>query len=176
MKNRLLLCLGALAMVAVIACEDSTDPTVNTKTVTLTATMTPAAEVPAPTGNITNSAGTVSGVLDTSTNIFTYDVVFSGLSSNVTLGHIHGPADVGATASPILTFSNNTNGQQFTTGATSGTAHGTWLLTDATSFSGTAIKGDSLRKLMLAGKTYVNIHTSTNGPGEIRGQITIKQP
>src|SRR3954465_15792618 len=138
MKNRMLVCLSALALVGVVACgDDSTTQPVN-NTVTFTATMTPAAEVPAVTGS--TGTGTFTAVLDTVTNIMTYDVVFSGLTSNVTVGHIHGPADATVAASPILTF-NNANGQSFTTGATSGTAHGTALLTSANAVS-TTVKGD----------------------------------
>jgi hypothetical protein len=172
MKNRMLLCLSALAMIVVVSCEDSTEPAVVNNTVTFTATMTPAGEVPAVTGS--SGTGTFTAVLDTVTNIMTYDIAFSGLSSNVTVGHIHGPSSAAATASPILTFSN-TGGQTFTTGATSGIAHGTALMTTATAFTGT-VNGDSLRKLLFAGQAYANIHTSNNTGGEIRGQITLKTP
>ena len=51
------------------------------------------------------------------------------------------------------------------------------VLSAATQITGTAaagINGDSLKKLLFAGLTYANIHTSNNGGGEIRGQI-IKQ-
>jgi hypothetical protein len=172
MKNRMLACLSALAAVGIVAaCSDSTDPVVTDNTVAFTAALTAGAEVPTPTGNPTGS-GTFTAVLDTVTNVMTYDVTYTGLTSNVSAGHIHGPALAGATANPILTFSN-TGGQSFTTGATSGVAHGTWLLTSATSFV-TNINGDSLRKLLFAGQAYVNIHTATNGSGEIRGQIALK--
>src|SRR5690349_15700805 len=103
MKNRALLGLCAFALVTMVACEDSTDP-VKTNTVTFTANLTTAAEVPTPTGAITNATGTFTGVLDTMTNVFTYDVAFSGLSSNVNNGHIHGPADPGVAASALLNF------------------------------------------------------------------------
>jgi hypothetical protein len=176
MKNRMLVCLSALALVGIVACSDSdtTTAAVN-NTVTFTATMTPGAEVPAVTGS--SGTGTFTAVLDTVTKIMTYDITFGGLTSNVTVGHIHGPADASVAASPILTFSN-TNGQQFSTGVTSGTAHGTALLTTANKLVvGTpGIDGDSLRKLLFAGKAYANIHTSNNTGGEIRGQITLKTP
>lgn len=173
MKNRMLVCLSALAMIGLVACDDdSTEPKTVNNTVIFTATMTPGAEVPAVTGS--TGTGTFTAVLDTVTNIMTYDITFGGLSSNVTVGHIHGPADATAATSPILTF-NNANGQQFTTGATSGTAHGTALLTSASALS-TTVKGDSLKKLLFAGKTYANIHTGNNTGGEIRGQITLKTP
>ena len=172
MKNRVLLCAGALAIVAVIACDDTTEPDVNRNTVTFTATLTPTDEVPTPTGNTASSAGTFTGVLDTVTKLFTYDVVFSGLTSNVNNGHIHGPADPGVTAGALLNF-NTLPGAQFSFGQQSGTAHGTVVLNSTTSIT-TSVNGDSLRKLLFAGKTYANIHTTTNPGGEIRGKITLK--
>jgi hypothetical protein len=174
MKNRMLLCLSALAMVAVVACEDTTDPTPVNNTVTFTATLTTAAEVPTPTVGATPGSGTFTAVLDTVTNVLTYDLTFTGLTSNVNNGHIHGPADPGATAGAVLNF-NTLSGATFSFGATSGTGHGTALLTSATQFTtnpAPGINGDSLRKLLFAGKAYANIHTVNNTGGEIRGQIT----
>jgi hypothetical protein len=173
MKTRMLLCLSALALAALVSCDDSDTTAPVNNLVTFTATMTPSAEVPA----VTNStgSGTFTATLDTVTNILTYDVSFVGLSANVTVGHIHGPADATGSASPILTFSN-TNGQQFSTGVTTGTAHGVALLDNTVGFTAT-VNGDSLRKLLFAGKTYANVHTTgPNAAGEIRGQITLKTP
>ena len=53
--------------------------------------------------------------------------------------------------------------------ATSGTASGTITLGDRRSSA--TVNGDSLKKLLLAGNAYANIHTTSNGGGEIRGQI-----
>jgi hypothetical protein len=165
MKNPLLAPLCALAM-ALVAC-DSTEPV--SKIVTFKATMTSASEVPAVTVASTGQ-GTFTATLDTSTNVFTYDLTFSGLTSNVNNGHIHGPADAGVAASPLVNF-NTLTGATFSFGQTSGTGHGTVLLTSATAITAT-INGDSLKKLLFAGKTYANIHTTSNSAGEIRGQIT----
>jgi hypothetical protein len=171
MKNRLLFCLAAVLVAGIAACDD--DPTTPvSKIVTFEATLTPGAEVPAPTGNTANATGTFVGVLDTSTNVFTYDVTFSGLTSGVNNGHIHGPADPGVATGALLNF-NTLPGAQFSFGATSGTGHGTVLLTAATTIT-QSVNGDSLRKLLFAGKTYANIHTTTNSPGEIRGEIRIR--
>lgn len=178
MKNRMLVCLSALAMIGVVSCSDSTDPTPVNNTVTFTATLNVASEVPAPTvGNPTGS-GTFIATLDTVTNVLTYDLTFTGLTSNVNNGHIHGPADPGVAAGAVLNF-NTLQGAQFSFGATSGTGHGTALLTSATQFTTTpapGINGDSLKKLLFAGKAYANIHTTNNTAGEIRGQITLKTP
>jgi hypothetical protein len=168
MKNRLPLALVTLAFVGLAACsEDTVDP-LNNNTVVFKATMTPQNEVPAVTV-ASNGTGTFTGVLDTVTNVFTYDVVFSGLTSGVNNGHIHGPADAGVAAGALLNF-NTLPGAQFSFGATSGTAHGTVLLTSATTITAT-VNGDSLKKLLFAGKAYANIHTTSNSPGEIRGMI-----
>ena len=170
------------AVVVAVACgSDSTAPKSNV--VHLAATLTPAGEVGATlAGNTAASTGAFDGHLDTVTNVFTYTVTYGGLSSNVSAGHIHGPFTVGQTTSNsagvILNFDPtvaNTplpSGATFTKGATSGTAAGQVTLTSATSIS-TTVNGDSLKKLLLAGKTYANIHTSSNTGGEVRGQITV---
>lgn len=129
--------------------------------------MNGASEVPA---NTTTGSGTFTATLDTSTNVFTYDLTFTGLTSNVSQGHIHGPSLATATAGTTVNF-NTLAGATFSVGATAGTGHGTALLTSATQIT-TGINGDSLKKLLFAGLTYANIHTVNNGGGEIRGQIT----
>ena len=169
MKNRLLLCLSALLVIGIAACDDDDPTNPPNNTVIFEATLTPGAEVPAPTGNTANATGTFVGVLDTITNVFTYDLTFSGLTSPVNNGHIHGPADPGVASGFILNF-NTLPGAQFSFNQTSGTGHGTVILTTATTLTAT-VNGDSLRKLLFANKTYANIHTTTNSAGEIRGEI-----
>lgn len=171
MRNRLSACVAAFAMVAVVACEDTTEPV--SKIVNFTATMNFASEVPTPPVASTGS-GTFTATLDTSTNVFIYDLTFTGLTSNVNNGHIHGPADATQSAGALLNF-NTLQGATFSFGQTAGTGHGQVTLNAATAITST-VNGDSLRKLLLAGKTYVNIHTTNNTGGEIRGQITIKNP
>src|SRR6476619_556857 len=116
--------------------------------------------------NTSQGTGTFLATLDTVTSVFTYDVTFQGMTSNVTLGHIHGPAAATANASPILNF-GTLPGALFTIGGLSGTAHGSTTLNAANQLT-SAINGDSLKKLRLSGLTYVNIHTTQNGGGEIR--------
>jgi hypothetical protein len=126
-------------------------------------------------GNPTGT-GTFTASLDTITNAFTWAGSFSGLTSNINNGHIHGPFIVGgtATAAGVLLNFNPT----VTAGATfvglgtanAGSVAGTQVLN--TAFQATAaVNGDSLRKLIIAGNTYVNIHTTTNTGGEIRAQL-----
>jgi hypothetical protein len=167
MKNGATTLVLAAAIVALAACgSDNTTTQPVSKIVTFKATMTSAAENPP---NSSTGTGTFTATLDTSTNVFTYDVTFTGLTSNVTLGHIHAPALPTANAAALLNFAT-LPGATFTTGATSGTAHGVVTLNSATQITA-QVNGDSLKKLLFAGLAYANIHTTVNGGGEIRGQI-----
>jgi hypothetical protein len=172
MQIRSITLVLAAATVALAACgSDSTSPPAS-KIVNFSATLTPAAE-PSVTGNPTGS-GTITATLDTSTNLFTWNVVFSGLTSNVNNGHIHGPFPNGTNTSAgvLLNFNPTAFPGNTFVGlgtATSGSATGSVTLNSSTTFG--PIKGDSLKKLLLAELTYVNIHTVTNGGGEIRAQI-----
>lgn len=170
MKNRLILGLAALAIAGTTACEDSTEP-IASNLVTFTATMNSASEVPA-TPVASPGSGTFTATLDTLTNVFRYNVTFTGLTANVNNGHIHGPADAGVASGALVNF-NTLAGGSFSFGQTNGTATGSLVLTPATVVTAT-VNGDSLKKLLFAGKTYVNIHTTANNSGEIRGQITRK--
>jgi hypothetical protein len=170
MQNRLLpVAIAALAGI-VAACgsdvDRSTTPTPVSNVVTFRATLTGSQENPA---NTSQGTGNFLATLDTVTNVFTYDVSFQGLTTNVTLGHIHGPASATTNASPILNF-GTLPGASFLIGAPSGTAHGVTTLNAANQLTAT-INGDSLKKLLLSGQTYVNIHTTQNGGGEIRAQL-----
>ncbi|MDB4889744.1 MAG: domain containing protein [Gemmatimonadetes bacterium] len=163
------LIVAIVAVAAIVACgsDDPVQPV--SKIVTFKATMNSAAEVQQ-NPVVGPGTGTFTATLDTSTNVFTYDVTFSGLTANVTLGHIHGPATTAVSSGTTINF-QTLAGATFTTGVTSGTAHGTTTLNAANQITAT-INGDSLRKLLFAGLTYANIHTTAFTGGEIRGQIT----
>jgi uncharacterized protein (TIGR03118 family) len=113
----------------------------------LTVTLNGASEVPPIT---TTATGT--GSLTLIGNQVLYAVSYSGLAGAATGAHIHGPADATQPA-PILVFLNTPSG-------TSGSISGTVSLTPA-----------ELADL-LAGMTYINIHSTVHQGGEIRGQIT----
>jgi hypothetical protein len=167
MRGRaLLLCAASIGFLA--SCESSTDGTYYD----YVAFMHPMKENPAiTTAAVANAKGDFTANLDG--DILTYTFRFSGLSSNATLAHIHGPAVQTANAGVIVNFDDAANGRTITLGATSGTASGTISLAASTIY-GTApntFGGDSLKKLLDNGRLYVNVHTVTNGGGEIRGQI-----
>jgi hypothetical protein len=113
------------------------------------ASLSGAQEVPAVT---TNGKGTCKLTLNAAQTQISIGCAYSGLSSNVVAGHIHGAAAIGANAPVIFNFSY--------TGTASGTI-------GPLNFNVTSTDVANLR----SGKWYVNIHTANNGGGEIRGQL-----
>jgi len=126
-----------------------------------------------PTGSPGTGFATVT--IDNVLNTMLVDVTFSGLTSGNTNAHIHccvaqgGNAGV-ATVTPTFTG--------FPTGATSGTYNHLFDLTLATSWNpafitlsgGTTAGAEAALLTGLANKqTYLNIHTTNFGGGEIRG-------
>jgi hypothetical protein len=86
-------------------------------------------------------------------NQLSYVVSYSGLAGTATASHIHGPADTAHSAGILVPLNTPTG--------TSGTISGT--LPPLTP----QVLAD-----VLAGLTYINVHSTTNSSGEIRGQIT----
>ena len=111
-------------------------------------TLTAAQEVPV---NTSTATGNVQVTLNRTTGAVMVTGTFSGLSSNATAAHIHGPAAVGMNG-PILV-------PLTLPAATSG------------SVTGTGTMDASQMDMMTGGQTYVNIHSSTYPDGEIRAQI-----
>jgi hypothetical protein len=106
----------------------------------------------------------------------TWDVKVSGLTSNITNGHIHGPALTNVNANVILQFdASATGGIPGSTfsglrQATEGRAQGTLTLTSA-NVGNSTVSGTAFKQMLIDGMTYVNVHTTTNGGGEVRAQI-----
>ena len=181
MQKRLVAFSIAAAVIAAAACgSDSTQPAPVSKIVNFTANMTPAGEPGTLNGSPTGS-GTFTAALDTSTNVLTWTFAFQGLTSNVNNGHIHGPFPSGtSTAAGVILNFNPASPPPGSSGltfvgfgaATSGSGGGSITLTSTV--IGGGVSGDSLKKLLLSGNVYVNIHTTSNPGGEIRGQITKK--
>jgi hypothetical protein len=104
-------------------------------------------------------------------------VSFSGLTGTTTASHIHSPTAVALTgtagvATTTPTFAN------FPLGVTSGSYDNTLDLTSASSYNPAFVSANggtpaSAESALVAGiaaqKSYLNIHTSTFGGGEIRG-------
>jgi CHRD domain-containing protein len=156
--------MGSLVASAALAfaCDSSTDTKVS-----YAASLSGANEVPAVTSSGT---GTFTATLDEN-NVLTYNLTFTGLTSNSILAHIHGPASTTVSSGVLVDFNNAAAGRIITFGSPSGTGSGTIDLKLAINAN---VSGDSLRKLLDLGLTYVNVHTTVNQGGEIRGQV-IKQ-
>jgi uncharacterized protein (TIGR03118 family) len=110
-------------------------------------TMNSASEVPPVSVPAANATGSLTFI---GSRLF-YSITYSGLSSPATAAHIHGPADPTTSAGVLVPLTTPTG--------TSGTISGTVALTPQN------------LAYLLAGQTYLNIHTVNNGGGEIRGQI-----
>lgn len=104
------------------------------------------AEVPAVAGSGTAEA---MFVIDSTAKTLHYTVTYSGLSGPVTAAHIHGPAEAGTNAGVMVP-----------------------LAAGPSPLKGEATLSDAHLADILAGKTYVNLHTAAHPGGEIRGQIT----
>jgi hypothetical protein len=147
MRSLVLFCAAAM-LAAPVAC-------------TSTETEAPAAVAPklpaygttlAPGAGITSSGkGWAKFTYDAATHILHYDVFYEGLTGPSTAAHIHGPAEPGKNAPPVVPFQNT----------------GSW-------FGGNTTITDAQAADLDAGKWYVNVHTAANPGGEIRGQI-VKQ-
>ena len=111
-------------------------------------------EIPAPAGLVPGK-GTGSFWLNSDGTALNYSVTVDGLSGPLLAGHFHDAA--AGTAGGVvktLSFVNNT-------------ATGSWTSTDATQ-----PWTDSMLTEFLNGRLYVNVHTTANAGGEIRGQVT----
>jgi hypothetical protein len=102
---------------------------------------------------MTQGKGMADITFDPSSRVVTWDITYSGLSSDVTMAHFHGPAAAGKSGPVAL-----------------------WLSKKGEAVSG-PIKGEATltpeqAKQFEAGEWYVNVHTKDHPAGEIRGQVT----
>jgi CHRD domain len=137
-----------LATTALVAAGLMLAPGAQAQTKAFHADATTAQEVPPVAG-----AGTAKGTftLNPATKELKWSVTYSGLSSDATAAHLHGPAAVGANAGVAINL------------APSGVKN---------PLEGSATLTDAQIADLTAGKYYLNVHTGTNKGGEIRGQVT----
>jgi hypothetical protein len=135
---------------------------------TLTATLTGAGETPAP-GINTGAFGSATVVVDMTARTVTYTVTVFNLPSGVVASHIH--AGAAGTAGPVVVnFAppvNASNDFSFT-GVVPDTA---FALNPNVGIR----SADDMFQAILGGNSYVNVHSSVNPGGEIRGQLILKQ-
>ena len=104
------------------------------------------AEVPPKPGS---SFGDALATLDPKTKMLSYTITFGGLSGPATAAHFHGPADAGANAGVAVPIGKD----------------------PASPVTGSTTLTDAQIADLEAGKWYVNVHTTANPGGEIRGQM-----
>lgn len=156
--------------------------------INFTATLTSGEEFPAP-GVPSSATGSLTAILDTDTNEFTWTLTASGLTVATTAVHFHGntpfpPGHLGVALPVVMGFIGGGVDADVTTlldtltGATSGTyvgvadldlalndRDGSFPLTVAQQIAG-----------LTATQWYVNIHNANNPAGEIRGQVFLAAP
>jgi hypothetical protein len=135
---------------------------------TLTATLTGAGETPAP-GINTGAFGSATVVVDMTARTVTYTVNVFNLPSGVTASHIHAGA-VGTAGPVVVNFApvlNSSNDFTF-----SGVVQDTTFALQPNIGIRSA---DDMFQAILGGNSYVNVHSTVNPGGEIRGQLILKQ-
>jgi hypothetical protein len=99
----------------------------------------------------TQPSGMVVAKLNTVTDMLSYSVTYAGLSGPVMAAHFHGPAPMSANAGVLVPIAG-----PYMSGMT-----------------GMVKIKPAVAKDILAGMTYVNLHTAANPMGEARAQIEI---
>ena len=115
--------------------------------------LTPVQEVP-PTASTATGYGRV--FVNPSTLAISWTVTFTGLTSSQVASHIHAPGAIGVIAPVIIDFG--------AVGGTAGTISG----------SGTITAGQLTQ--LRQGLGYINVHSTNNSGGEIRGQLHNARP
>ncbi len=153
MKKPAALCATAVTLVLALTVAGAAAARTQATMINVTAAMTAAQEVPAPTGDVTAARGTFSATVTRSETgaVMTWQLSFSGLTGAAGAAHVHiaprgqpGPVVVplcGPCVSPA---------------------------------SGTANIDASVLNALETGRAYANVHTAANAPGEIRGQIGVR--
>ena len=127
----------------------------------------------------TSGSGTATVTWNTATDQMAVDVAFSGLGSGTTASHIHccaAPPTNAGVATQVPRFTG------FPVGVTSGTYTHTFDMTDPASYNPAFVTANGgtvasakpvLLAGLLAGQAYLNVHTSGNPSGEIRGVLAL---
>lgn len=114
----------------------------------------------------TGSAGTATISLNATTGVLTYRVDVYNMPVGTTAGHFHVGAP-GAAGPTVINFTISTGiSNDF---AITGTASSAELTLRAAQGIGS---WDDFQQALLLGNIYVNVHSTNNPGGEIRGQVT----
>ena len=145
MKKSYILAVAA-AITFLSGCSKKEDtPPAAAPTTELTATVNSAQQVPV---NPSTATGTFTGTYTTSSRQLVYTVTYQGMTPSI--AHIHTGAP-GTSGSVAISFANL-----------------------ASPITGTVVLTPDQADNLLNGRMYVNMHSSTYGGGEIRGDIKKK--
>jgi hypothetical protein len=100
----------------------------------------------------TPGSGNADLTYNPTTRMLGWNITYSGLTGPATMAHIHGPAPAGKNAGVEVWLSKQ--GQPATS-----------------PIKGEAVLTPEQAQQLMAGETYVNVHTAAHPGGEIRGQI-----
>jgi hypothetical protein len=152
----------AVAACLLASCESFTEvigPTHYSASL-LGANMKPGAVTTAGNGTITLSWDPLERTLD-------YTLGYARLSGAATSVHLHGPANANSVADILVDFDTLPAPSELILAET-GSGTGRIDLTQAITAT---VSGDSLVVLLQKGLLYVDLHTSANPAGEIRGNV-----
>ena len=145
-KSTLSIALGALGVVLAVAAGANARS--EATKIQVSAALDAAQEVPKPTGSLSAARGTFTASVTSST--LAWRLRFSGLSGPAAAAHVHiaSRGKAGPVAVPLCgPCSSGASGRETVDGA--------------------------LLAALAAGRAYVNVHTTANQAGEIRGQLAI---
>ena len=127
---------------------------------------------PEPDGS-TNSPGFGHGTvsLDLETNTVSYDISWEGLVGDLTKLHIHGPASAQESTPQHLIEIFGPPEVPLELVTTSGTATGLFQLQTLVQEGFGPVEPNEIIEAMLQGESYINVHTTVFGMGEIRGNL-----
>ena len=122
-------------------------PAAQADTIKLTSTLSGKNEVPPVQ---TPASGGADMTFDTATRTLSWTVTFQGLSAELRAAHFHGQASMTENAPIVVPIATR----------------------DAKSpVKGSKVLTPEQGEALLAGRWYINVHTATHPPGEIRGQV-----
>ena len=160
MRSVLSLAIAGVMTLAVSAAAQA-------QTITFTAALHGGNEVP---GVSTGSAGTATVTWDLATKAGTYRVDVFNMPVGTTASHIHVGAP-GVAGPVVINFTVPTGGISNDYGLT-----GTFTCTDLVPRAPQGINScEDFEQALMLGNTYVNVHSTNNPGGEIRGQLAPRQ-
>jgi hypothetical protein len=162
------------ALVVMAALGLQTAPA-NAIPMTFVASLSGANEIPPV---VTPGTGQATVILDPTANTLRVEVTFSGLTSGTTASHIHCCVPSGAPGN-LLVATTTPTFAGFPLGVTFGTYDNTLNLTLASSYNPAFVTAEggipqaeaALIAAIESGANYLNIHTTNNPGGEIRGAL-----